>query len=456
MPSIDGRPVGDIRNGIAVPISTGRVGRFQAIVVLICVLVNAVDGYDILVMSFAAPAVAKAWSLSGSQLGMAFSAGLFGILIGTVVLSPWSDRFGRRPLVIGSLMLVTVGMVFSGLAPTLKIFLMTRALTGIGVGGLLSSTAVLVAEYASDRHRSSAISLLGVGYSVGAMAGGLVARWLLETFGWRSSFLAGTCLSAFMLVLATALLPESVDFLLFRRPKNALRQLNRILRRMKCHEISQLPPRVATVMKSTSSVGRLLDRNYRTRTLLIWTAFFLHLMGLYFLLSWTPKLLAASTSTQSVAVHAGVALNVGGIVGSLAFSVFAPFFNLRKLTVFLFGITAIATVLFGMGMTNPALVLPLAAAVGLLSFGALAGIYSLAPTAYETQTRGTGVGWALGMGRVGAMISPFAAGVLLDTGSGSLALYIVFAIPFALAAVAVSMLGRSEVQPAMTQEISPG
>lgn len=198
MPSIDGRPAGGAVSAIAVPLSTSRVGRFQAIVVLICVLINAVDGYDILVMSFAAPAIAKAWSLSSSQLGMAFSAGLFGILIGTVVLSPWSDRFGRRPLVIGSLMLVTVGMVLSALAPTLRIFLMTRALTGIGVGGLLSSTAVLVAEYAPDRRRSSAISLLGVGYSIGAMAGGLVARWLLETFGWRSSFLAGACLSAFM------------------------------------------------------------------------------------------------------------------------------------------------------------------------------------------------------------------------------------------------------------------
>ncbi|MGF6674470.1 MFS transporter [Paraburkholderia tuberum] len=456
MPSIDGRPAGGAVSAIAVPLSTSRVGRFQAIVVLICVLINAVDGYDILVMSFAAPAIAKAWSLSSSQLGMAFSAGLFGILIGTVVLSPWSDRFGRRPLVIGSLMLVTVGMVLSALAPTLRIFLMTRALTGIGVGGLLSSTAVLVAEYAPDRRRSSAISLLGVGYSIGAMAGGLVARWLLETFGWRSSFLAGACLSAFMLALAAAFLPESVDFLLARRPKRALRLLNRILRRMKCHEISALPPRVATVMKSRSGVGRLLDRKYRTRTLLIWSAFFLHLMGLYFLLSWTPKLLAVSTSTQSVAVHAGVALNIGGIMGSLAFSVLSPFFDLRKLTVFLFGITAIATVLFGKGMTNPALVLPLAVAVGMLSFGALAGIYSLAPTAYETESRGTGVGWALGMGRVGAMISPFAAGVLLDTGSGGHALYTVFAVPFALAAVAVFMLGRSGLQIAMKQEISPG
>ncbi|WP_167368695.1 aromatic acid/H+ symport family MFS transporter [Paraburkholderia tuberum] len=200
----------------------------------------------------------------------------------------------------------------------------------------------------------------------------------------------------------------------------------------------------------------MLDRKYRTRTLLIWSAFFLHLMGLYFLLSWTPKLLAVSTSTQSVAVHAGVALNFGGIMGSLAFSVLSPFFNLRKLTVFLFGITAIATVLFGKGMTNPALVLPLAVAVGMLSFGALAGIYSLAPTAYETESRGTGVGWALGMGRVGAMISPFAAGVLLDTGSGGHALYTVFSVPFALAAVVVFMLGRSGLQIAMKQEISPG
>ncbi|MBO7934037.1 MFS transporter [Burkholderia pseudomallei] len=416
------------------------VSPFQIAVITICILINAVEGYDVLVMAYVAPAVARTWALSGGQLGVLFSASLLGIAVGALILSSWSDRAGRRPVALGCLALISAGMLLSSFAHDLAAMAAARVVTGIGVGGLLACTNVLVAEHAPLRLRSSAISLLGAGYTAGAMSGGMLARWLLETSGWRAAFMAGAGLSLILLLVAALLLPESIAFLLSRRPANALERLNRVLRSMRQPELATLPPPRNGPPHTHGRVRQLFGNGNRGRTIALWVAAFMQLSSLYFTLSWTPKLLAASPLTQPLAIRAGVALNLGGLAGSLLFSVIAQRFDLRKLTAMLLLLTALAAALFGVLVTQPTLIEPLAALVGLCAFASMSGIWSIAPALYPTAARGQGVGWAVSVGRVGAILSPFIAGMLADAGVASSSLYVVFSVPFACAALAILML----------------
>lgn len=414
------------------------MSRFQVLAVAVCVTLNMLDGFDVLVMAFTASEVAAAWQLTGAQLGALLSAGLVGMAAGSLFVAPWADRFGRRAVILFCLGLITLGMLLSAFAQGAKQLFVLRVLTGIGIGGMLASLNVITAEYSSAKWRSTAIGLQVTGYPIGATIGGTIAAFLITRYGWRSVFLFGALTSAVMIPVVLARLPESLDFLLARRPPNVLERLNDLLRRMNRPRVAALPETAPVDTQRTSNpVSELFAGAVRRSTLLICSSFFLLMFGFYFVMSWTPKLLVEAGLSTQEGITGGVLLNLGGILGGTLFAFLASHYALKRLTMLYLGVTAVFMVVFGIVTTALTPAFLLALAIGIFLFGSMVGLYALAPILYPAGIRSTGMGWAIGIGRIGAILAPFVAGLLLDAGWSTDHLFWAFAIPVLIAILTV-------------------
>lgn len=429
-------------------INTGPMSSFQKMVLTVCIALNMLDGFDVLVVAFAAPHLAADWQLSGQQLGTLLSSGLLGMAAGGFFIAPFADRIGRRPLVLICLFTVAIGMLTSAFAQTYNQLLLLRILTGLGIGGMLASISVIASEYASDKWRTGAITMLSTGYTLGATIGGAITGVLLAYYSWRSAFLLGGISTLLIIPLAFYGFQESLDFLVAKRPKKALSRVNAILKRMKRDTIEQLPD--ADVMGQISHAplsGRLLpSRVMVLRTLLIWIAFIFVMSGFYFLMSWTPKLLVEAGMSATQGITGGVLLNVGGLIGCTLFSVVSGRIKLRPLLTWFLVISAALLAIFGANTSKLQFAMPLAIVLGATISACVGGLYALTPTLYSPTARATGVGWAIGMGRLGAMVAPVLVGILIDSGWQAKNLYYLFAVPFLLAALPINVIAYTFIK----------
>ena len=416
------------------------MGRFQCLAIGICIVLNMIDGFDVLVMAFTAASVSAEWGLSGAQVGLLLSAGLFGMAAGSLFIAPWADRVGRRPLILFCLALSGVGMLLSALSQSPLQLALLRGLTGLGIGGILASSNVIASEYASKRWRGLAVSLQSTGYALGATLGGLLAVWLLGHWGWRSVFLFGGIVTVLVIPLVLLWLPESLDFLLERRPANALARVNRLADKLGQPALSQMPPPAQSVPGAARGFRQLLTPAMRRTTLVIWLLFFLVMFGFYFVMSWTPKLLVAAGLSAQQGITGGVLLSVGGILGAALIGGLSSRWPLSRVLAMFMLVTAGLLVLFVASGSSVTAALALGLLIGLFANGCVAGLYALSPVVYDASVRATGVGWGIGIGRIGAILSPTVAGVLLDGGWQPLHLYGVFASVFVLAAGCLLLL----------------
>ncbi len=427
-------------------VDNGPMSRFQLLAIGICIVLNMIDGFDVLVMAFTAASVSAEWALNGAQIGLLLSAGLFGMAAGSLFIAPWADRIGRRPLILLCLVISGTGMLLSAMSQSPVQLALLRGLTGLGIGGILASSNVIASEYASKRWRGLAVSLQSTGYALGATLGGLLAVWLLTRWGWRSVFVFGGLVTFAVIPLVLLWLPESLDFLLARRPVTALQRINRLARRLGQPALSQMPPVVASASGSRNALGALLGPAMRRTTLVIWLLFFLVMFGFYFVMSWTPKLLVSAGLSAQQGITGGVLLSVGGIFGAALIGGLSSRRPLARVLSLFMLITAGLLVLFVGSATSVMAALGLGLLIGLFSNGCVAGLYALSPVVYDASVRATGVGWGIGIGRIGAIVSPVAAGFLLDAGWQPLHLYGVFAIVFVVAAGCLLLLKPSTVQ----------
>jgi len=395
--------------------STGAMSTRQIAAIAVCVGLNMLDGFDVLVMSFTAAGVSAEWKLSGAELGMLLSAGLVGMALGSLFLAPRADRFGRRSIVMTSVLIVTVGMLLSGMARSYVELGALRVLTGVGIGGILANATVLVAEHASGTWRNTASYLYTSGYSIGGTLGGAVAALLIARFGWRSAFEFGAIASFAMLPIAYWRLPESLSKVEASAPRGSMRGL--------------FAPDLA---RSTG---------------LIWIAFFFMMAGYYFVFSWTPKLLTASGLTAQQGITSGVLLSLGGIFGTVIFAFIARVIEVRRLITFCLIVASALMGVFALSTHLPLVGLMAGVALGAMSTSAMAGFYALTPALYIPDLRATGMGWGIGIGRIGAILAPLATGALVDRGWHSVELYSAFAGTFLIAALALGAMvpgvGRS-------------
>ncbi|MBS0393898.1 MAG: MFS transporter, partial [Proteobacteria bacterium] len=417
-------------------VDEGPLTGFQIAAVATCVALNMLDGFDALAMSFAASGVKAEWRLPNTELGYLLSAGLVGMGLGALVLGPCADRWGRRRVILCAVAIAAAGMLVSAVARGFGDLVLLRAVTGVGVGGTIASVAVIVSEYSPQRWRRVALGTYATGYSIGATLGGLLAAYAIPRHGWRSAFVIGGSMTLVMLPVAWRRLPESLDFLVARRPARALEQVNALLGAMRRTALAALPDASAPRALRTD-----LALVLRPVTVLLWMVFFCTMAGFYFIVSWTPRLLQAAGLSSSHGLTGGVLLNLGGIAGCALYAVVVARADAHRLLLAVLLASAAATAAMSAFLDQAAAALAMVLLLGIITNAAMAGLYAVGPPLYPAQVRGTGMGWALGVGRLGAILAPLAAGILGDRGWSPRELYLLFAAPLVVAALATLLLG---------------
>ncbi len=397
---------------------------------------NMVDGFDITAMAIVASAVSQELQLTADRLGLIFSFALAGMMTGAMFLAPVSDIIGRRKLIILSITLVGVSILFTANASSLTEFIILRFVSGLGAGTMLACQATLAAEYSPEKYRSLSVTSTTAGYPLGAVMTSVVAGFIMPAYGWRGMFWLGGGVTLAMVVVAWIFLPESLKYLFERRPANALQRVNKILLKLKKDTLDELPV-VAneTARHAKGIVGnmmRLLAREHRVATLTLWTTFFLCFATLYFLMSWIPKLMEQTGYSAETGYLAFFLFNSGGVIGIITLGMLATRWKLTNLVfAFLFS-SAICMVIFAAAPNQLTLLMVVIFLMGVLQQGGFTGLYAVAAKVYPTEIRSTGIGWAIGLGRSGAVVGPAVAGFLIAAGFSMSANYYIFAVPMAL------------------------
>jgi benzoate transport len=417
-------------------IDRGGISFQQLLVVGLCFFFNMLDGFDITAMAVVASAVAGDLSLTPDRLGWIFSFALAGMMGGAMFLAPISDVIGRRKMIIMAVALIGISIIFTATATTLVEFILLRFISGLGAGAMLASQAALAAEYSPDKYKALSVAAVTSGYPMGAMMTSVIAGFIMPEYGWRGMFWFGGLLTLSMVVIAWLFIPESLKYLFQRRPADALERINKILGKLKKPPIAGMPEAVeahpADEPGVLKGVKRLLRGDLLKTTLTLWTAFLLCFSTLYFLMSWIPALMEDSGFEPSVGRQAFFLFNLGGVIGIYVIGFLSTRFKLTNLIFYMAIAAAVAMVIFALAPTRMNLLLALTLLIGILQQGGFTGLYSAAAKAYPTNVRSTGIGWAIGLGRFGAVVGPAVAGYLIAAGLDMSANYFIFAIPMAV------------------------
>jgi AAHS family 4-hydroxybenzoate transporter-like MFS transporter len=429
---------------VSLAISEGRLTQFHLGLLVLTSSLTLLDGYDITAISFAAPELAKVWGITDkSAFAPVFAASLAGILIGAPILGWIGDRYGRRPTVVVSCLIFGIFALAMMFARSLGQLAILRLMTGIGLGGLLPNASALNAEYAPARYRATMIIIMYVGTAFGGALPGPVAAALVPDFGWQVLFFIGGALPIGGAIAAWLWLPESVKYLVIKGAQNG--DVARLMNALRPHK--PVSPSDSFVVAraehaSRTSIGMLFQDGLKVATPLLWLLFVANLMGYFFLLSWTPLLLAGAKVSVAKAAIALSIFQFGGVIGGLCIA--RPIDRWGLVPVIVFFIAAVP-VIGSIGVVGSMGSEPLLMFViffgGFFTLGIQLGLNAVCAMIYPTAVRSNGAGWALGIGRLGSIVGPILGGTLIAANLPIQTLYIVGAIPFAVGAAGALALG---------------
>lgn len=428
----------DLREAIL----TQPMRRFQLGMIALCIVLCMIDGYEVLVMAFVAPHVAKAWSLGPVEVGYLLSAGIFGMAIGATFISPLADRIGRRRHIILCLSLIIIGMGLSAVATDLWQLVAFRAFAGLFIGAIISSLNIIVSEYSSDARRGTVMGIYGMGLPAGVAMGGALTNPLIAEFGWRAPFVFGAVLTALSLLWVLVALPESIEYLIENAPDGALEQYNKIAVKLGYPPAKALPAPLESQEMHVASKA-LFSGIMLPRTALLWLGYASLTAAFYFANTWTAKLIADATGNAALGGRTGVLIAIGGVLGSLLFAGLTLMIQPRIVTALIMFAGSLAYTLFANNFNDAGLAVVLALAVGACANGGLAAFYAISPFIYPTSVRGTGVGLMIGFGRGVAIIAPIFTGYLLKSAWTPQDIYQFFAAVLIVAGIAVLLLDRT-------------
>jgi MFS family permease len=386
----------------------------QYVVVALMVALNALDGFDVLSSAFASPGISKAWGVPREALGIMLSAELVGMGFGSVLLGGLADKRGRKPTMLACLVIMAVGMYLAHAANGVTELSAWRFITGIGIGGMLTSTNAVTAESTSKAGRSIAMAIYVIGYPLGGVIGGFAAsQWLLVDYDWRAVFLFGAVVTAAMIPLVMLLVPETPAFLAATRPEGAVARINRSLAAFAKPKIAALPA-VSESGPKPKLTDILTNPRLRPVTLLLAFGYMFHTITFYYILKWAVKIVAdyppgyAQPDAASVLTFA----NIGGALGGLLLGFLMKRWHIKGPTVAMLLLAVAAVSAFGLGYDSLAGWRAAAFAAMFFGNGAIVGYYSAFALGFPAFARGTGTGFVLGVGRFGAAGSPIIAGYL--------------------------------------------
>jgi AAHS family 4-hydroxybenzoate transporter-like MFS transporter len=410
--------------------------RYQKLILTLCFLVVAIDGFDTASIGFIAPAIRAEWHLSAAALAPLFGAGLFGLMSGALLLGPLADRYGRKPVLIFSVAFFGLASLLSMFSTGLPMLLVLRFLTGLGLGGAMPSAITLTSEYCPRARRSGLVTLMFCGFTIGSALGGLAAAQLLASLGWRGVLAVGGILPLLLLPFLLLVLPESLRWLVMNGKHGG-----RIIKRI-APSLPSLPALAVHDEKLTGSPLAALFRNgFLVGTLLLWTTFFMSLLVIYLLSSWLPTLLSSNGHSLSTAAFISSMFQVGGTAGAILLGRWMDRFNPHRVLTIAYLAAALCIIVVGISAGSPWALVAAVFGVGFGVSGSQVGVNALAATFYPTASRATGVSWASAVGRSGSVVGSMAGGLMLSLQFDNPVIFFLLAIPAVLAALALVLMG---------------
>lgn len=421
-------------------IDNARFSQFHWLVMCLCALLLIFDGYDLFIYGVVLPVIMTEWGLTPLQAGALGSYALFGMMFGALIFGTLADRIGRKKGIAICFVLFSTATVLNGFASTPTEFGIFRFLAGLGCGGLMPNVVALMNEYAPKKLRSTLVAIMFSGYSLGGMLSAGLGIYMLPSFGWEAMFFAAA-VPLLLLPVILWKLPESVGFLVRQgRNEQARKLLNQIDPSLALSASDELV--ITEVKGKSASVIELFRDGRLLGTLSIWVAFFCCLLMVYALGSWLPKLMANAGYSLGSSLSFLVALNLGGMFGAILGGWLGDRFNLAKVVVVFFAVSVVSISLLGFKTPTPVLY-SLITIAGATVIGTQILLYACAAQFYGLSIRSTGLGWASGIGRNGAIVGPLLGGALLGINLPLQLNFIAFAIPGVVAALAMAVYAVS-------------
>ncbi|MCY4425618.1 MAG: MFS transporter [Halieaceae bacterium] len=427
-----------------------KISPMQWLILFLCMVASMIEGFDIVIISYTAPAISEDLAVSPSELGIVFSAGLFGMAFGAMLLGGLSDKFGRKTVVSTALLIAGLGTLAVAYSASVTQLVVWRVTAGLALGALIATLPALVGEFSPLKYRTLVIAVLLAAANFGGFAGGLIVAEIIVDAGWRAIFMYTGGLTIATAVVVQFLVPESIAFVIQRGRERVLAKVNRTLAYVGQSAVAELPQVAEARKREPATVKSLLTHGRGRTTLLLWSAFFLAFLTVYFISSWMPKVLTGAGLSQQAAIQGTTALPAGAIFGNILIGWLATWWPLKRILIgaFIIGGICMAT-LSGVHQSLASmpfyLIWLMLLVTGSAMFGAFGNLYNVAMIVYPVQVRGTGLGWAAGLGRTGAVLSPSLAGVMMAAGFSMPSLFFYFALPAFAAGLCVAFIGMREM-----------
>jgi AAHS family 4-hydroxybenzoate transporter-like MFS transporter len=427
------------------PIDVGRLiderpmSRLQVTVAVLCAVCMFFDGYDIQVMALAVPSLTMEWGVPPSDFGLALSAVMIGLVLGTALLAPLGDRLGRRTILIAAMTLVGIATACTSLSNTPGQFVLWRLLTGIGLGISFPNCNAWTAEYAPVGRRAKVVVMMNCAVGLGAFSAGLIAPSVLERWGWHGTFLIGSAGPLLVALLMFSIAPESLKFLVARRPRDP--RIPSILRRI-APDVDPAHLHIApTGSLARGSLIELLSAEYRSRTVMLWLIVLFNLITLHMLINWLPTLLQSAGLPLNAALRGAVLIQAGGVVGGILLSVYFDRGQTLPALLTAFLIAAICLALFLVLPRGP-FWMALLLLIGLGISGAQLALNALATAYYPPPIKATGMSWAGAIGGIGSIVAPLIGAWAIARGVAATNILAMLAVPALLCAACIPLMRR--------------
>ncbi|MDV2438926.1 MFS transporter [Acinetobacter gerneri] len=412
----------------------------QKLIMWLCFLIVAIDGFDTAAVGFIAPALKAEWALQATDLAPLFGAGLFGLMAGAMIFGPLSDKLGRKPILIGSVIMFGLASVFASFSADLETLIIWRFLTGLGLGGALPNAITLTSEYAPTSRRSNLVTLMFCGFTIGSALGGIFSAQLLPHIGWHGILLMGGIMPLCTVPFLYFLLPESIRFLVLK--KKSVEKIEQIVRKIapKIQQIPKLTPTINEVEKS--SLKDLFEKGYALGTFLIWFTFFMSLLIIYMISSWMPTLLTNHGFNLSNASWLTSIFQIGGTIGAIVLGLLMDKKGATTILSIAYVFGAVFLICLGLGIeqSNTILLMFAMFGVGAGISGSQVGANAFAASFYPTHCRATGVSWANAIGRSGSIVGSIMGGWLMSLNLSSLEIMSLLAVPAFCSAISLLLI----------------
>lgn len=417
-----------------------RFNRFHGLVLFWCALIIVFDGYDLAVAGIALPSIMKDMGVNSTSAGFMVSSALFGMMVGAIFLGTVADRIGRRRAIAICVGLFSVFTAVAGFTSDPVTFSVTRFLAGLGIGGVMPNVVAQMTEYSPKRIRSTMVTLMFSGYAVGGMLAAVLGKGLIETYGWQSVFLAAG-VPVLLIPLILKSLPESMSFLI---KSGRIEELKKTASKLEPGYRPQADDHFALPAADNTNdapIRQLFREGRGFSTVMFWVVFFMCLFMAYALSSWLAKLMATAGYSLGSALTFVLVLNFGAIVGAIGGGWLADRFHIKHVLVGFFALAAVSIYLLGYGVPTAVLYFVVGMA-GATTIGTQILAYAYVGQFYPMTVRSTGIGWASGVGRSGAILAPILIGILVGRNLPLQQNFIVIAVPAVIALVAIAMVNH--------------